>query len=265
MWGTRMSVPRRLTAELLHDVDGCHRAIVTAAEYGVVAGLALTRAAVAPDPAGCWRPLCSDGDRAAPGMPLIEVTGSAWEIAVAGDHVLGTMGFAGGIARRASELVAAAPTGLRLACGAWKKLPVAMKPALRAGLDVAGVSHRLVDGDFVYVDKNAVRLLGGVTVAVERALALRNGPVAVQVDGPAQGREAAAAGCGIVMVDTGDLDDLAATAAAISGAVGVRLAFGGGVGADTLVKARDAGADIVDIGRAILDAPLWDLRLEVVG
>jgi len=26
----------------------------------------------------------------------------------------------------------------------------------------------------------------------------------------------------------------------------------------------DLGADIVDIGRAVLDAPLWDLHLEVV-
>jgi len=31
-----------------------------------------------------------------------------------------------------------------------------------------------------------------------------------------------------------------------------------------LVEVQTCGAEIVDMGRAVLDAPLWDLRLEVV-
>ena len=164
-------------------------------------------------------------------------------------------------------LVNAAPEGLAIACGAWKKWPAAMKPVLRAALDVAGVTHRLVDGEFVYIDKNIVRLLGGVAPAVQRGNGLGHGPVAVQVDGVEQARAAVAAGCGIVMVDTGSVGDLAAVHDALTAEgrrAAVQLAFGGGVTGETLAELRRSGADIVDIGRSILDAPLWDLRLDVL-
>jgi nicotinate-nucleotide pyrophosphorylase (carboxylating) len=41
------------------------------------------------------------------------------------------------------------------------------------------------------------------------------------------------------------------------------LAFAGGVALADLRAVRDAGADVVDLGRAILDAPLWDLHVVV--
>jgi nicotinate-nucleotide pyrophosphorylase (carboxylating) len=258
---------RRITFELVGDVGGRHRALVTAAEPGVVAGTVLLRPADAPDPAGEWRLLRRDGDRCDAGDHVVEVTGTGWEIAVAGDQLLGVLGVAGGLARRAIHLRDAAPPGLGIACGGWKKWPATMKPVLRAALDVAGISHRLVDGEFVYVDKNLVRLLGGVRAAVERARALGHGPVAVQVVSVDEANAAVAAGAGIVMVDTGDLDDLATVHEALQaqGTRGeVRLAFGGGVTEASLVEAQHAGADIVDIGRGVLDAPLWDLRMEVI-
>jgi nicotinate-nucleotide pyrophosphorylase (carboxylating) len=170
------------------------------------------------------------------------------------------------LARRAVELREAAPLGLHIACGGWKKLPAAMKPVLRAALGVAGIGHRLVDGDFVYIDKNVVRLHAGIAPAVRAGIALHHGPVAVQVTDPEQALAAVAAGCGVVMVDTGTIDDLVEVDAALRIA-GTRqrvlVAFGGGVTGETLEPAWRAGADIVDIGRSILDAPLWDLRVQV--
>jgi nicotinate-nucleotide pyrophosphorylase (carboxylating) len=44
---------------------------------------------------------------------------------------------------------------------------------------------------------------------------------------------------------------------------GVTLAFAGGVTAAHLHAAHAAGAEVVDVGRAIIDAPLWDLHLEL--
>ena len=258
---------RRITRELVSSVSGRHRALVTATEPGLVAGMALLRPDGSPDPAGEWHPLRTDGDRCRTGDHLVEVVGSAWEIAVAGDHVLGVLGVAGGLARRASELRAAAPAELAIACGGWKKWPASMKPVLRAALDVAGISHRLVDGDFVYIDKNVVRLLGGVPAAVESGRHLEHGPVAVQVETVDEAIDAVAAGAGVVMVDTGVIADLADVHAALierGSRAEVLLAFGGGVTERLLFEARRVGADIVDIGRAVLDAPLWDLRLEVI-
>jgi nicotinate-nucleotide pyrophosphorylase (carboxylating) len=69
------------------------------------------------------------------------------------------------------------------------------------------------------------------------------------------------------MIDTGALSDLRETDAALRSR-GLRdrvlVAFGGGVRCDDLADVAGAGAQIVDMGRAVLDAPLWDLRLEVI-
>jgi molybdenum cofactor synthesis domain-containing protein len=257
---------RRITKELTESLQGLRRAIVSATEPGVVAGLATLHPEDAPDPAGRWTPLFEEGTHVAAGTPILEVIGTAWEIAVAGDHVLGPLGVAGGIAKRALELRTAAPPGLVIVCGAWKKLPAAMKPVLRAGLDVAGIGHRLVPGEFVYIDKNVVRMIGSIEATVKAGRALGHGPVAIQVENANEALQAVEAGCGIVMVDTGNLHDLASVQAALVTAgkrSSVQLAFGGGIDRTSLLGAHEAGAEIVDIGRAILNAPLWDLHLIV--
>jgi nicotinate-nucleotide pyrophosphorylase (carboxylating) len=257
------AAPRRITAELVADLTGRYRAIVSPTEPGLVAGTSLV-VPPADIPTGRWDVLAVDGDRAEPGQPLVFVEGTAWEISLAEDHVLGVLGLAGSIARRGAELKAAAPQGLRVVCGGWKKLPVALKSVLRAGLDVAGLSHRLLDGDFVYVGKNQVTMLGGIAHAVAAALRLDNGPVSVQVVDVAQALEAVDAGAGVVMVDTGRLADLEAVTSALrSRGHDIEIAYAGGVAADQLPRIAELGAGIVDIGRAVLDAPLWDLHLEV--
>ena len=257
--------PRRITAELVAEAHSRFRAVVSPTEPGLVAGTGLV---VPPstDPAGQWDIVAVEGEKADAGQPLVFIEGSAWEISVAEDHVLGVLGFAGGIARRGAEIRAAAPDGLRVVCGGWKKLPAALKPALRAGLDVACLSHRLLDGDFVYVGKNQVAMLGGVTAAVTAALDLRNGPVSVQVIDVAQALAAVDAGAAVVMVDTGQLADLEAVTTALRArGDDALIAYAGGVNATQLRRIANLGADVVDIGRAVLDAPVWDLHLEVVG
>jgi nicotinate-nucleotide pyrophosphorylase (carboxylating) len=258
---------RRITHELLGNVAGRHRAVVSPTEPGLVAGMAHVVPDSIGERAGLWNRLRLDGDRVAGGEPLVEVAGTALEIMIASDHVMGVLGFAGGIAARAVAIRAAAPADLALVCGAWKKLPVALKPYLRSALDVAGIGHRLVDGPFVYVDKNAVRLAGGIDAAVSAGSRLGHGPVSLQVATAAQAVRAVRAGAGIVMIDSGVLSDLIEANTALR-AEGLRdrvlVAFGGGVTGDDLHDVQRCGAQIVDMGRAILDAPIWDLRLEVV-
>jgi nicotinate-nucleotide pyrophosphorylase (carboxylating) len=68
------------------------------------------------------------------------------------------------------------------------------------------------------------------------------------------------------MVDTGRLADLAAVARlGESCALGAQaqVAYAGNVGPASLDGAIEAGATILDVGRAILDAPMIDLRLDV--
>jgi nicotinate-nucleotide pyrophosphorylase (carboxylating) len=251
---------------LFKGVSGRHRAVVEATESGLVAGLGFVDPALAPASAGHWRLLVSEGAAVDAGTALVEIIGEAHELGVAEDYVLGPIGFASGIATRAAAFRAAAPDGLSLACGGWKKLPAPLKPMLRAGLAAAGLLPRLVEGDFVYMSKNAVTLLGGVAPAIRAGMVVGHGPVAVQVKSVEEALYAYAAGGRIIMVDTGVIADLAAVHCALIKAghrANVHLAFGGGVRLEDLASVRQAGANAADIGRAILDAPLLDLRLRV--
>lgn len=255
-----------IAGALLGGVSGQYRAVVEACESGTIAGTAFVDPAASLGKGGSWRMLVAEGDAVEAGQPLIELIGAAPRLGIAEDQVLGPLGFASGIATRARLFRQAAPVGLSIACGGWKKLPLALKPLLRAGLAVSGILPRLVEGDFVYVGKNAVIMLGGVAKAIAAGVAVGHGPVAVQVKSVADAVAAVNTGAGIIMVDTADLADLAAAHAELT-RLGlrdrVRLAFGGGVRLQDLAPAAAAGADAVDVGRAILDAPLFDLRMRV--
>jgi len=252
---------------LFGELTGWRRAVVEATEAGVLAGSAFVDPALAPANAGGWCVKFHDGQLVAPGDVLVELQGAAAELGVAEDYVLGPIGYASGVATRAKAFREAAPSDMTVACGGWKKLPFALKPLLRSGLAAAGVLPRLVDGDFVYMSKNAVLLLGGVEPAIRAGLGAGHGPVAVQVKTVDEALIAVRAGAGVIMVDTGRLSDLADVNQSLRDA-GVRdqvtLAFGGGVTLDDLAKAYAAGAEAVDVGRAILDAPLFDLRMRVI-
>ena len=256
-----------IAGSLLSGATGLYQAVVEACEPGIIAGTGFVDPEASLGANGSWRLLVEEGDAIEAGQPLIELIGTAAQLGVAEDHILGPLGFASGIATRAKMFRDAAPVGLSIACGGWKKLPLALKPLLRAGLAVARILPRLVEGDFVYVGKNAVIMLGGVDQAIKAGLAVSHGPVAVQVKSVDEAVSAVRTGAGIIMVDTADLADLADVDAELKRLglrQAVRLAFGGGVRLMDLVPAANAGADAVDVGRAILDAPLLDLRMRVL-
>ena len=256
-----------IAARLFAGVRGTFEAVVEPTEAGVIAGTAFLDPSRAPAPAGQWDLLVSEGSTVVAGQPLVRVTGTAAELGVAEDYILGALGFASGIAARALAVRDQAPEGLAIACGGWKKLPPALKPLLRAGLAVAGVLPRLVEGDFVYLGKNSVTLLGGVDHAIAAGLAVDHGPVAIQVRNVEEALHAVGRGAGVIMVDTGEIADLRAVSDALSRAGhrrSIRLAFAGGVRVEDLAAVHAAGADTTDMGRAILDAPILDLRMRVL-
>ncbi len=256
----------RMNQGLLSSALGEFTAYVIAVEEGVVAGLEF----IDPDNNSfalkSIKKLVSNGAKVEAGSRLVEVVGTASQLAIAEDYILGPLGYASGLATRAASFKEACPPGLSIACGGWKKLPVALKPIIRSGLASVGVLPRLVDGDFVYVGKNSVTMLGGVKNAIDAGLALNHGPVSVQVKSVEEASYALEHGAGVIMVDTGDLDDLRDVAQLLrsaKGAESTKLAFGGGVKKADLHEVGAIGAQFVDVGRAILDAPLLDLRLSV--
>ncbi len=216
----------------------------------------------------------AEGEALEPGTCLLRSRGRAEDVIRAEEMLLGAIGKPSGVATAAAAFIRRAGGRLKIVCGAWKKVAPELRADLRRAAATGGVAVQITDRPFVYLDKNYVRLLGGVGPAVARARAYYpERLISVQLRGECQpiqqeATAAVAAGAAILMVDTGNLQDLEATVTAAR-ARGwrdhVQIAFAGGVTQDELDVVIDTGADIVDVGRAIIDAPLLDLSLDIAG
>ncbi len=243
---------------------------ITSGEPGILAGVGkLVAGAAELNLHTDW--VAEEGAAIEPGVPLFAARGDAWQVARSEERLIAIVAKASGVATAAAGLVAQAGIRARIVCGAWKKVAVEVRADLRQAAVIGGVGARILDSAFVYIDKNYVRMLGGVARAVRRGRSEPGRSVVVQLRGETaaitdEALEAAAEGAEVLMVDTGRLSDLASVGRlSAAGRLGshTRLAFAGGVDAANLEAVIDAGATIVDVGRAILDAPMLDLRLDV--
>lgn len=211
------------------------------------------------------------GDSIAAGQKIASLQGNPLQIVQGEDYLLGLIGKASGIATMAAKAVSLAGR-IRVVSGGWKKIPRETKEAARAALAAGGVGMRIIDQPFLYLDKNHLRLFGSLETMFAAAAALPDRAVSVQIRGetaPIADEAVAAAllGAKVVMVDTGRVADLMACAARLrekSLRDRVLLAFAGGVRIEELPKLQREDVDVVDIGRAILDAPLLDFRYDVI-
>ena len=210
--------------------------------------------------------MARDGDRLEPGSTVLRARADAWRLVRAEEALLATIGKQSGVATAAAHLVALAGGHARVVCGAWKKVPAEIRADLRHAASLGGAGMRILDRPFVYLDKNYVRMLGGAAAAVRQARRVESRAVVVQLRGELEpigdeAESAIAGGADVLMVDTGAVADLAAVAGRARGRAVV--AFGGGVHAGNIAALIDAGAGVLDVGRAILDAPMIDFRLDV--
>lgn len=214
-----------------------------------------------------------DGMELKEGKPVFEATGDAVTVSLAEERLLGMIGKPSGVATSARGLVALADRRIEVVCGAWKKVFPQTKEDLRKAIRVGGAGIRITNPPFIYVDKNYVRIIGGVGRSVCRAAAFPGRTVVVQIKGEFKGIgdeaiEAAQAGAHIIMVDTGNVEDIRMVSQALSHKAlrkDVKIGFGGAVTPDALERVIEAGEDIVDVGRAIIDAPIIDFRFDVMG
>jgi nicotinate-nucleotide pyrophosphorylase (carboxylating) len=244
---------------------------ITAAEPGLLAGTDLARTRGA-ELGFRLESVVPDGTRLGTGSRVLRLIGSAEEIARGEEELLACVGKASGVATAAAGFMQQAAGHVRVVCGAWKKVAPELRKWLRQAIAVGGVGIRLVDEPFVYLDKNYVRMFGSVTKVVQRAVGVDSRIVVVQIRGDTdviakEAREAFEAGAGVLMVDTGNVADLRAVVAKASSEgfrERVKIAFAGGVTAASLGEVIAAGADIIDVGRSVIDAPMLDFRFDVL-
>lgn len=248
---------KRVTAEVVVEQGGLVCGIDTAAAVAADLGLHVTHRA-------------PDGGRVEPGETVLRVCGVPFGIALAEERLMGIMAKPSGIATAADEFVQQSAGKLQIVSGAWKKLPFAHKDMIRSAIVAGGAQPRIAQWPFAYLDKNFVAMLGGVRAtlaAVARNPSLDGHRRVIQITEPHEASIAAACGADIVFLDTGHMADIAPTSKALRDHQlrdRVALAFGGGICLDDIAMLRDSDVDIVDVGRAIVDAPLLDMSLRVV-
>lgn len=212
-----------------------------------------------------------EGSLLIPGTVVFAARGNAEMVAKAEELLMGAIGKPSGVATAAADIVKKA-SPVKVVCGAWKKIGQAAKGELRQAVITGGAGLRISEQPFIYLDKNYIRMFGGVNAAVGRAkLFDPDRLVVAQLRGETldiveEARIAVQSGAGILMVDTGILEDLKAVmAAAVADdwRKNVQIAFAGGVSTEELNSIIALGPDIIDVGRAILDAPLLDFSLDV--
>ncbi len=202
---------------------------------------------------------------------VLTLKGSAQALAMAEDVVPGSIGKTSGVARAARKAVELAGGRVRIISGAVKKLPVEFKPQVRQALVCAGAGVRIADGPFIYLDKNYVRMFGSVRATLRAVSTMQGFRKAIQLRGQLQDlatetRDALDMGADILMVDTGtpgDLDTVSGIVRELGMRERVTIAYAGDIGLEDIPGLAARDVDILGVGRAILDAPMVDLKMDV--
>ncbi|MEE8398896.1 MAG: hypothetical protein V3S89_07810 [Desulfobacterales bacterium] len=246
-------------------------ATVFAEEPGILAGM--SGALIEAEAAGCTpHALAKDGDPLNEGEAILHLQGSAIQLARAEETVMGALAKPSGIASATRQLVDRAGKRLQIVGGGWKKMPGTLKEMVREAVGIGGAEPRIDDPPLLYLDKNYVRLLGGVERTLDAVSHLDGYRRVLQIGSDTlsleeETRIAVKKGVSTLFVDTGemgDLDVVIRTLVELGVRDQIRLAFGGGVTLQEVDRLAERGVDALCIGRAIVDAPLLNLRMEVV-
>ena len=250
----------RLKASLSSKGSGCLAGIPFAQRAAEILGLEAV-----------WRK--NSGMAMEEGEEIAQFVGMPQQIVKIENLVIGLISKPSGIATAAQKAQKAAGGKIRLVSGGWKKHPFLIKELIWEAVAAGGVAHRIVDEPFIYLDKNYVRIFGGISHALKAASASSSSFLKViQLRGEfspiaEEALEAIASGAHVLMVDTGspkDLNEVLKVLRKKKTSAQVRLAFAGGIQLKDIPQLAKKGVDILDIGAAILDAPWLDLTYDVV-
>lgn len=212
-----------------------------------------------------------DGSRVLAGDIVMELEGGAVQMAEAEELIAGCMAKPSGIATAAHKAVHLAGGSIAVVCGAWKKMPPSIKAPVREAILHGGASFRIISTPMVYLDKNYLRMFGSIGAALNEARRFPDRMPVVQLrkeagSMAAQTAEALNGGAKVLMIDTGDPDDIELCfeeLRRLGRREQCRVAFAGGVKLDMVGALARTGIDILCIGQAIVDAPLLDMRMDV--
>lgn len=266
------TLPPDLRDEIFRTVDGRKvTAVIVADDEGIVAET--NRAADESKRMGLTLlGILHEGSPVRPGDEIARFSGSPKQVVSAEDVLIGLMAKPSGIATAARAFVTRAAGRPEIVCGGWKKMPLSQKESIRRAVAVGGALIRISRDPFVYLDKNYIRILGGIGEALQAVSTMTDRRKVAQLKGRhksvvEEACEAMEFDADILHIDTGntkDVDRIVRELVRLGLRNRVSIAFSGNIRMEDMDELRGMDVDILDIGRQIVDAPLLDMRLEVI-
>ena len=241
------------------------RAVVSARQAGVIAGLPIAEAAFRKlDPEVSITAHLRDGATVAAGTALLEVAGSARLLLGAERVALNFLGHLSGIATATASFVRlVAGTEARVCCTrkTTPGLRALEKYAVRCG---GGFNHRFGLDDAILIKDNHIAVAGGIRAVLERARAVAGHlvKIEIEVDTLEQLDEVlSSGGADVVLLDNMTPAMLAAAVKMVAGRL-VTEASGGITHATAAVVAA-SGVDYLSSGAITHSAPNLDIGLDI--
>lgn len=252
-----------VTSESVIPADARFVGVMDSRDAVTVAGLPIAAAFFRHlDPAAEVEFLVQDGDRVAPGTPIMRITGHGRALLTAERSALNTVQHLSGIATMTREYVDAIGAAKTVLLDTRKTIPglrVLEKYATRMG---GATNHRMGLWDAAMIKDNHVAIAGGVGPAVARAKAAGVASIICEVDHLDQIEPALSAGATHLLLDNMGPDLLRLAVAQVAGRVPCEAS--GGVRLDTIAAIAASGVDYVSVGRLTQSAPAADIGLDFV-
>jgi nicotinate-nucleotide pyrophosphorylase (carboxylating) len=244
---------------------------ITSQEHGIISGTQLLREA-------CKKigiiliESKKNGENVKPSEAIAILKGNPKQIAMAEEQLIGLIAKASGIATAAAMAKKLAGQKLKVVSGAWKKMPPQIKDLVRQAITDGGIDYRISPLPFIYLDKNYVRLFGGVEESLLSIKNFKNYTKIIQLKSKGkrlckEASSAARLGADIIMIDTGLKEDISLVDYALKEKGlrdQVKIAFAGNIKMADIKELRKFPVDIIDVGKAIVDAPLLNMRMDVI-
>ena len=251
---------RDVTSEAVIPAEARFAGVMDSRDAIIVAGLPIAAAFFRHlDPGVEIELLARDGDRIAPGTPLMRLAGNARALLTAERSALNTVQHLSGIATMTRAYVDAMG-GSAILLDTRKTIPGLRhleKYATRMG---GAQNHRMGLWDAAMIKDNHVAVAGGVGQAIGCAKAAGVARIICEVDRLDQIEPALAAGATHLLLDNMGPEMLREAVRQVAGRVPTEAS--GGVRLDTIAAIAASGVTYVSVGRLTQSAPAADIGLD---
>ena len=255
-----------ITSESIISPESQSKAIILAKEKGILAGIGVAENVFSKiDPLVSFVAQKQDGQEIKNGEVLAELQGSSISLLKGERSALNFLQRLSGIATTTHQFVEAlegSPTKILDTRKTTPGLRVLEKYAVKMG---GGNNHRQSLSDMVLIKDNHIRLVKGISEAVQLARAKVSPDIKIEVETTCREEviEAVRSGVDMIMLDNMSLEEMRDIVALVNGEVPLEIS--GNVDLQTAQKYANLGVDYISVGSLTHSFKSLDISMEIIG